>query len=76
MAVWVYLGMNTCPESTPDLLALVRAKAAACADKAALAATAGAEWQRQAREWAAFAAELQDHDELAPLVSVAPRART
>jgi len=66
--------MNISPKST-HLLALVRAKASACADKAGRAGATGAEWQRQAGEWADFAAELQKYDELAPLLPAPFRRR-
>ena len=75
MPAGVYLRMNGSPENTHHLLALVRAKAEACTQKASAAAAAGEEWRRQASEWKEFATELQEHDELAPLVPVPPRLR-
>jgi hypothetical protein len=65
--------MNNPPEITPGLLALVRAKAEACAGKAAGGGDMGAEWQRQADEWRDLAAVLQADDALAPLVPLPPR---
>jgi hypothetical protein len=46
-----------------------------CADNVALGGASGVDWQRRARDWNSFAAAVEDHNEIVPLVPISPRRK-